>query len=193
MISLRSRFEFDVRDGRFHLDGAETIDRAFLDRHRNDERIALGVVVHLGGDDAEVRIALVEVEAADEFEVGVDAVGVVDVRGLQPAHEVRFRRRHLVAETAVGKRFVADEFDLGNLALRIFVDDEDEVDAAVGTRNHLRLDGRVVAAGTAIEFKNALDVALHQSLAERTARFRLNFGLERRVLDLACCLRNSPG
>ena len=74
-----------------HVDDAEMVLRAFLDGEGDDEAL-FGRIVFAGRrDDLHVGEAVLEVEAANQIAVGLDAVGVVDVGGLQKAEKVRLR------------------------------------------------------------------------------------------------------
>ena len=70
----------DVGQMRFHIDRADRILNAFLDGDRDDVAALRRVELSVGADDAKIGIAVLEIEAADTFEVGGDPVGIVDVR-----------------------------------------------------------------------------------------------------------------
>src|SRR5690606_40982519 len=66
----------------------------------------------------DVGIAVLQVEAADQVAVGLDAVGIVDVARRQEAQQVGFAGLDLVLEAVGRKRVVADELDRGDAGLR---------------------------------------------------------------------------
>ena len=75
-----------------NVDHAEVIQRPFLDREGNDESLLGGIVFGNGRDHLHVGKAVLQIEAADQIAVGFDAVGIVDVGGLQKAQEVEIGR-----------------------------------------------------------------------------------------------------
>ena len=68
------------------------VSAPFLDGEGDDEALPGRVVFAGRGDDLHVGVAVAQVEAADEIAVGFNAVGIVDVGGLQEAEPVRFGR-----------------------------------------------------------------------------------------------------
>ena len=170
------------------VDGAGAVLLALVEGDGDHESARRLVDFDIRRDDAEVGIAVFEIEAPQELLVGADAIRVVDVRALDPAQPVAFRRRHDVAQFPIGKRLVADEHDLLDRRLVAFVDFEDEVDAAVSALDDLGFDPHIEAAAAAIDFDDPLHVGLHGGARQRPARFRLDFGAQRLVLDLLVAL-----
>ncbi len=68
---------------RLNVDSGNSILRAFLDGDRDDIALLFRVVMRIRTDDMEIGIAVLEIEAADEIEVGGDLVRIVDVGGLE--------------------------------------------------------------------------------------------------------------
>ena len=83
------RHGIDRADIGLNLDFAEAIKGAFLDREGDDEALDRGIVFAGRRDHLHVGIAVSQVETPDQVAVGLDAVGVVDVGGLQKAQEIR--------------------------------------------------------------------------------------------------------
>ena len=65
---------------------------ALLDGEGDDEALAGRIVLADRRDDAHVGIAVLEIEAAQQIAVGLDAVRIVDVGGLQEAQPVALGR-----------------------------------------------------------------------------------------------------
>ena len=77
-------------------------------------------------DDLHVGVAVLEVEAADQIAVGLDAVGVVNVGGLQKAEKVRLRGLDDVSQAVIRIGMVAGEDDGFDAGLFALVDFEDQ-------------------------------------------------------------------
>ena len=94
----------EVAKGARRLDLAEVIARAFLDDVGDDEVAAVRRQLGQRRDDAEVGVALGQVEGAQLLLVGGKPVGVVGVVGLEEAQgPARLLRVHLLAEAAVAE------------------------------------------------------------------------------------------
>ena len=133
-----------------------------------------------------------EVEAPDQIAVGFDAVGVVDVRGLQKAQEVRGGGLDHFLQPIVRIGVVADENHRFDAGLFAFLDFENQIDAIVRPfddfRHHLYIEAPVAV----IDLEDTRDVGLHCRARQRTARFGLDFLLELLVLDLGITLEGEP-
>src|SRR3546814_1186087 len=90
------------------------------------------------GDHAEVGIALVQVETAQQLAVEGEAVGIVGVGRGEEVPERRLDGRHLVAQGGIGVLAVADEVDRADRGDRPLVDLEGEVDAVLLELDDLR-------------------------------------------------------
>src|SRR5437588_333752 len=75
--------------------------------------------------------------------------------------------------------------------LAAFIDRKDHVDAAVRQIDDAIFDARRSAAGTAVDFEDALDIGIDESGIERPTRARLNLGLQAFGLDLAVALEGN--
>ena len=117
---------------RFDIDGGDRILRALLDRDGDDIAALLRVELRVRADDPEIGIAVLQIKAANEFEIRRDLVGIIDVGRLEERHEIHLRRLHQIAQLAGGKDFVADEIDGLDAGLFALVDGEDDIDPAVG-------------------------------------------------------------
>ena len=83
---------------------------------------------------------------------------------------------------------VADELDRLDAGLAAFGDREDQIDAVVRLFDDFGCDAHVIAAGTAIDFGDALGVRLHHRARQRAARLGLDFRRKLLVLDLLVAL-----
>ena len=106
-----------------NIDGTEVVERPFLDRE-GDDKALLGRVIFTGRRyDLHVGIAVLEIEPPQQVAIGFDAVGVINVRGLQEAQKVGFGRLDHVLQPPRRIGLVADEddrFDAGLFAFDEF-------------------------------------------------------------------------
>src|SRR6185312_3872915 len=193
--AARAELDLAAHDGRIDrahvrddVDLADLVLRALVDGEGDDEALLGRVVLTDRREDSHVGVAVLEVEAAQEVAVGLDAVRIVDVGGLQEAQPVADRGLDHAPEPARRISVRADEADVLHAGLLAFADVEDEVHAVVRQFDDLRRDGDVEAAAAVIDFDDALDVGLHGRLRQRAARLRLHFGLELIVLGLLVAL-----
>ena len=170
------------------IDRADAILLAFLDLEGDEKALLLRIVFGQRGDHLHVGIAVLQVEAADQVAVGLDAVRIVDVGAAEEAEQVRLTCLDDVPQ-AIGRiGDVADEIDRPDAGLGAFVDREDEVDAVVRLLDDFRVDAHVIAAGAAVDFGDALGVRLHHRARQGAARLGLDFGRKLVVLDLLVAL-----
>ena len=170
------------------LDLAELVALALADREGDEEALAVGRQLGHRRDDAEVGVALREVELAQQLAVEIEAVGIVAVVRRQEAVPGALAGPDLAAQRAVAEMLVADEADALHARDVAFVDLEDEIDAALVELDDLGLDRGVVAAAAAIDRQDALDVGLHARAREDLARLGLHLVAQLVVLDLAVTL-----
>ena len=169
------RLRIDGADVGLNVDRAEMVLRPLLDRESDDEALLRGVVLAGRGDDLHVGIAMAQVEAPDQIAVGFDAVGVIDVGGLQKAEEVRCRGLDHVLQSVGRVGLVADEVDGFDAGLLAFLDRENQIHAIVRPRDDLRHHLDVETPVAMINLDDALNVRLHRCARQRTARLRLDF------------------
>src|SRR6185312_13656252 len=193
--AARAELDLAAHDGRIDrahvrddVDLADLVLRALVDGEGDDEALLGRVVLTDRREDSHVGVAMLEVEAAQEVAVGLDAVRIVDVGGLQEAQPVADRGLDHAPEPARRISVRADEADVLHAGLLAFADVEDEVHAVVRQFDDLRRDGHVETAAAVIDLDDALDVGLHGRLRQRAARLGLNFGLELVVLGLLVAL-----
>ena len=84
------RCGIEIGDARLEVDGANAILLAFLDLEGDHEALALRIIFGQRGDHLHVGKAVLQVEAANQVAVGLDAVGIVDVIAAEEAQEVGF-------------------------------------------------------------------------------------------------------
>lgn len=128
------RLAVDAGDTRINGHRADGVLLTLFDGDGDDPAgLVAGLdVAGIGVDDAEVGVAVLEVVAAHDVEVGGDAVGIVDVGGLDEREEVHLGRRHQTLEGRFRVGAVADEVDGADTGLVALVDGEDDVGAAGG-------------------------------------------------------------
>ena len=147
-----------------------------------DHPAALGVVeARIVRHDPEIGIAVLQVVAADQFEVGGDPVRIINVRSLDEAEEIGFRRGHQIAQARRRIHAVAGEIDLLDAGLAALDDGENDVRTAVRQRLDAAGNGRGAIAGTTVDFLEALDVGVDQRLAPRA----VGLGLDLAEQDIA--------
>ena len=186
--NVLQRYWIDRADIRLNLDIAEVIKGAFLDREGDDEALDRGIVFAGRRDNLHVGIAVSQVETPDQVAVGLDAVGVVDVGGLQKAQEIGGGGLDHLLEAIIRIGVIADEDDGSDAGLFAFPDFKDEVDAIVRPLDDFRHHLNVEAAIAVIDLDDARDVGLHHRLRQCAARFRLDFLLKLLVLELVVAL-----
>lgn len=178
----------DLGNGAVDADVAERIARALV--HREGDGVLVGRRVEVGGgrDDLEIGIAVVEVEAAQKFLVGLKLLLVVDV----VAHDERQHARALgvddVGQPGARIGVVADEIDRGNLGAVALVDVEDNVHPVVAEIHDLGRHRGVVAPDTLVGRLDRLDIGIGRRLRIDPARLHLHRVGELGVLDLLVAL-----
>ena len=63
---------------------------AFLDLEGDEKTLAVGIVLGQRRDHLHVGEAVLQIEAADQVAISLDAVGIVDVIAAEETQEVRF-------------------------------------------------------------------------------------------------------
>src|SRR5262245_22887614 len=184
------RDRIDIANVGHDVDAAEAVEVALLDRVGDDEAPLLGIVLRHRGPDADVGVAVLQIEPPEQLAVGLDAVAIVEVVALEEAEDAGLAGLDHVLQAAVGKGLVAFEHDALDRGLRPLRDLEHEIDAVVGQFDDLRIDADVIAASRPVDFENALDVGLDSRARERAARLRLDFLVELLVLDPAVALEH---
>src|SRR5208337_678626 len=92
-------------------------------------------------DNAEIGIALREVELAQQFAIVGQPVGIVIVAVAEKAVPTRFRGRDHVAQSRLAEDVIAEKRNAADSGRGTFIDLEDEVDAVLRQLDHLGLDG----------------------------------------------------
>ena len=162
----------------------------FFDLEGHQEALLLRIVFRQRGNDLHVRKTVLEIVAANQIAVGLDAVRVVDVIAAEKTQQIRFARLDHVAKAKGRIGLVADEFDRIDAGLVAFGNLEDQVDPIVRLLDDLWNHLHVVAAGVAINFRDSLRVGLNHRTRQRAARLGLNFRTELFVLDLLVALES---
>ena len=91
-------------------------------------------------------------------------------------------------QTVAGDGVVADEADLADAGLPVFVNGEDEIDASVGKLDKPLGDLGLVVAVFLVGFLDAADVGVAERLVVGDAGLRLDLDLELLLGDLAVAL-----
>ena len=181
-------FRVDVFQRVGQVDLAEMVARAFLDGEGDEEARAIGRQLGDRRDDAEIGIALRQIEFAQQLAVIRQAIRIVGVVAREEAPPARLLRRDDVAQRRFAELVVAEEGDAADAGRWPFVDLEDEVDAVLRQLDHFRLHRRGEVAGAAIELENADDVSLHLFPREDETRTELDLAVEVVVRELRIAL-----
>jgi hypothetical protein len=181
------RRRIHVGDTRGHLDAAEAVTIALIDRVGEDEAPIVRVV-DTGGGYAHVGEPVLEIEAPQQVAVGIKVIEIVDVARLDEREPARLRRLDDGLEPAIGERPAADEHDALDAGLVALLDLEDEVDLPVAARNRLGGDLDIEAAEGAVHVDHVLDVPAYRGLRERPPRLEADRGGEVLVLELLVAL-----
>ena len=184
-------FFAEVAKRAFGVDGAELVARPFLDNVGDDEVLAVGSQLGERGHDAEIGIALRQVESAQLLLVGGEAIGVIAVVGLEETEQpARLLGVHFLLQAIVGKSVVADHVDGTDLRLVAFVDFEHQVDAVLVELDNLGIDGRGEAALALVQFDDPLDVGTDLRTGKDLARREPDFGGDLVRLDALVALEH---
>ena len=184
------RFARQVLQLDVDIDLAELVALAFLDREGDDEAVAVGGQLGDRRDDAEIGIALGQVELAQQLAVVGQPVGIV---GVVDVDRKRYQRLSLVsidaAQRAVAELAVADEVDrCGRRSTAPSLISKTRSTRFSGSWMTL---GSTVAAKrplTAVELEDAPDIVLHAGARIDDARAQLDLGVEVLVGDLRVSL-----
>ena len=169
-------------------DGAEGVAVALLDGEGDAVAGPLRVLDGLGGVHARVGEAVLEVVAAQQLLVALDALGIVERRALEDVEPAGLAGGDDVAQLARRERAVADEgdaVDLGDLALP---DDEDHIDAALAAVDGLGLYGGGKPALAAVELAQAHGIGMGPGRRIAQPRLELDQRLELGLVDGALAL-----
>ena len=142
-----------------------------------------GIELGHRGHDPHVRVAVLQVPAAQQVAVGLDAVRIVQIVVLEEAEQVRLPGLDHVAQAPGRIGAIADEFDILDCRLAALGDLEHEIDAIVRPVDDPRCHADVVAAVAPVDLDDALHVGLHHRQRKRAARLRLDFLQKLLVLD----------
>ena len=158
-------------------DLAELVARAFFDHVGDHEILAVRGELGERADDAEIGIALRQVESAQLLLVGGQAIGIITVVRLEEAKRTtRLLGVHLLLELAGSEMLGADDIDRADLGLVALVDFEHQVDAVLVELDNLGFDRRGEAALPLVELDNPIDVGANFGASEDLARRELDFG-----------------
>ena len=181
----------EVAQRAVRLDRAELVARPFLDDVGDDEVAAVGRQLGQRRDDAEIGIALGQVEGAKLLLVGGEPVRIVGVVRLQEAEDAaRLPRVHLLAQPPVREMRVAEDVDRADLGEVAFVDLEHDIDAVLVELDDLGLDARREAALAAIEFEDPVDVGANRAAGEDLPRRELDLRRDLVVLEALVALKD---
>src|SRR5690606_2812561 len=167
-------------------DIGEGVALAFIDRE--DDRVFVVDQVDGRIQNAEIGVALIEVEPAQRFFVRADTVLVIDVVARQERQEVRLFRVDDFPQPAVAECLVTFERNIGDLRAVAFLYGEDDIDAAAVQFLHAGGHDRIIAADPAIGLANGFGIGFHRLTGESPARRQLHSLREVRVLDLLVAL-----
>ncbi len=133
-----------------------------------------------------------EIEPPDQIAVGLDAIGIVDVGGLQKAQTIRLGRLDHLFQ-AIGRiGIVADEDDLLDAGLLALVDFKNQIDAIVRPIDDLRHHLDVETPVALIDLDDALGIRLDHRARQRTTLLGLDFLLELLVLQPVIAFEGKP-
>ncbi len=142
-------------------------------------------------NDAEVRIAALEIEAAKQFAVIGQAIGIIAVGRRKELPPCRFTGGDHITQLAVAEHLVTDEVDRGNLGPLAFHDLENEVHTVLRKLNYLGLDRGGETPAATIEFDHPGYVALHLRARIDHTRLKLHFVLQIFFTDRAVTFKGN--
>ena len=181
-------FRREVSELASDVDGGDPIALALFEGEGDDEAAAVRHELGDGRNDAEVDIAVGEVEPAEQLTVERQPVGIVGVRAGGEAIPRVLDGLDLVAERAVAEARVADEVDHLDFRDRPLVDLEHEVDPVLRKLDDLGLDAHGEAAAAPVDLGQPLQVRLHPRPGVDHARLKLDLGFELVVRDIVVTL-----
>ncbi len=185
-------FGLHVADLAGEIDIAELVAIAFLDDVGDDEIAAVGREFGDRGDDAEVGIALGQVELPELLLIEGQTVGIIGVVGGEEPQGAGLAGHHLAAELIVGKPLVSDDVDLPDLGLGAFRDLENEIDPVLFELDDLGFDPGGEAAAAPVEFEDARDISPGPAAGEDLPRGDLDLLADLVFLDALGAFDDHP-
>ena len=182
------RFAREILEPDIDVDLAEPVALTLVDREGDHETVAVGGQLGDRRDDAEIGVALGQIEFAEELAVIGEPVGIVGVGGREKAIPAALFRLNRGAQRAVTEDAIADEVDAAHTGRRSLVNLEDEIDAVFRQLDDLGLDACGEAAAAAVELQNAAHIILHPRAGINGARARLDLCVEILVRDFRVSL-----
>ncbi len=156
----------------------ELVALPFLDHISDDEVLPVVGQFGDGGNDAEIGIALRQVELAQLLLVIGQPVRIIGGVGREKGRQAAFTRRHLPLQPAVRESMVAKDVDLPDAAAIPLGDLIDDIDAVLVEPHQLRFDGCGIAALPLVELDDASDVRAHAAARIDLARRQMQFGVD---------------
>ena len=131
----------------------------FFDAESDDDALFVGLIACRTAH-AYVGVAVVQIEAANEAEVGFDLVGIVGVVVGEKAEHIALAGFDGAFELGCGKSLVAGKLDLADGKLVAFRDDKNERRASTLVFDGLRIDLHVEIAALPVELDDLIDVVV---------------------------------
>ncbi len=175
---LAQRFAVHATQLRVESDLCRPVALALVQGERQEESGAIGRQLGADVGNAEVGVAVLQVEAAQQLLVEVDAGRIVFVGGGQEAPPGVLAGVDDVPEAAFAERVVADKGDVGDERTRPVADLEDDVDAVLALPNDLRRDHRGEPAALGVGVQDALPIGLGGGRREHRPRAKLHHVLK---------------
>ena len=173
---------------RVDRDLADPVAIAFADIEGEEEARPVRRQFGLRRQHLEVDVAVLQVEAPQQFLVEVQPLRIVLVGARQKAPPALLAAVDHLRQAVLAELVVADEDDLADQRHRAVVYLEHHIDAVLIEPDHLGIDARVVVALLGIQIEDVLTVLLGQRRGEHGARLELHIGTQLIVRELVVAL-----
>jgi hypothetical protein len=137
---------------------AEAIDRAFVDRETDRKAFFIVIIFGFRPGHADIRKTLAEIEAAQQFAVGLDLVGIVDIVAQHETEDIALAGLDHGLELPLAEGPVSGKIDRLDGGLGPFGDLEHQVQPVGAVADGQRYHPDVVASRSAVDVSDPSDV-----------------------------------
>lgn len=164
-------------------DRSETVALPLLDHEGDDEGVLFRCQFRHRRLDAEIGIAMGQIELAQKLAVEVQPVRIVGVVRREELVPAAFLGTDHVTQRRIAEALVADEGNLLDSGPRSFRDLEHQIDAVLLKLDDLRLHLGGETAAAAVDLQQALDIFLNPRAGIDTARSKLYLAAQILVVE----------
>ena len=162
----------------FDCNFAEFIPFALFHHISHDEIALVGGEFGNGRHNAEIGIALRQIELAQFGLVIGQTVRIVTGARREWIGEIDLLRRHFAAQFGILELLIAEDVDAANFGFWSFTDFKHDIDTVLIKHDHFRLNARRKAALAAIEFDDPRNVSTGFGTRKNLTRGQFDFGTD---------------